>query len=135
MPQFQSAFLNGICRSLGKRRRAICYSGALKLDVGLHEDFEWLSAHYSCFSLPCVIAQFVEGNRMSLFIRSNTRRNRGKILLAMENVFVVDNPELLVEAFEWTIGQSYSFKEGQPDPALCDTIKRKWNELILRALE
>jgi hypothetical protein len=101
-PHFESAFIDRLSRQFEKRCKAISYFGKLGFETKQPDDFDWLTIKFYSFGGHYLILQFVEDNRLSLFVRSSRRRDRGKILLALEDIILIDNSKLIVEAFEST---------------------------------
>src|SRR5438552_2817327 len=102
-PCFRSVFLNHCCQAFTARNKALSHRGCFTYHSDPEDSFEWLTINYQPLVGPYVIFQIIEDHRVNLFLRSNRKHNRGKVLLAMENLTVVRNPSLLVEAFERTL--------------------------------
>lgn len=133
-PEFRSKFLAGICAELEGRKKALNYRGNLSFYTDGLDDFEWITIYYSFASWPYLEMRLVEDNRVSLFVRSSTRKERAKKLFSIEDVFVVNHPQRVVETFEWTIGVLYLFERGGENTDLCKSVSREWMKLSLRSV-
>jgi hypothetical protein len=105
-PTFKSRFLQKLSNRLATRAKALKYHGRLEWTTVQPDEFEWLSLTVHAFVGNYCIVQFVEDNRVSIYIRSSKRRDRGKILLAMEDIKLIDNAPAIVDAVEATITHS-----------------------------
>lgn len=125
---FRSPFLKNAGEAFRKRTKALGYSGILEWETQ-EDDFEWLTITYRSRSVPTLILQLWEGNRASFFVRSNQSKGRGKVLIRLENLVLVDNGPRLVSVFEQTIQDLHGVVSSD-DEAL-DTIRQLWTRLRL----
>ena len=128
-PVFECAFLNGIAKAFSKRSRAITYSGTLTWDTDIGDIYEWITFTYKFSDYPVIHLQPVEDQRLHLYIRSNKSRDRGKVLLAIEDLFVFATPELIVSTFENTIVHSSSVMDEHERADECRKLKMAWEKL------
>jgi hypothetical protein len=135
LPNFHSAFLQHICRRVGARRKALRYHGTLTWETTQPDDFEWLSVYFAPLVGNYAIFQFSEDNRVSIYIRKSGRRLRGKVLLAIEDIRLVDNPKAIVGAMETTITQSWRLDTASEEENAVETIRRAWADASLRIAE
>ena len=120
-PDFKNPFLDGICRAFDRRRKPIAYHGTLEFDASPEGELEWIEIRYSSFNRPVLILQIDEEHRVCFYLRSNEAHNRGKVLFRLEDVRLVDNPSVVVECFEATIAESFSF-----DTEKAESIRAEW---------
>jgi hypothetical protein len=59
--------------------------------------------------------------------------DRGRVLLIIENLRVVNNASLLVSTFEWTIDKTQTTAINNPD--LWKEIRERWEELAMRVVK
>lgn len=131
LPVFNSPFLKHISDRIGRRRKAIRRSGKLSWETKQPDDFEWLTVYVTPLVGDYCIFQFVEDNRVSIFVRSRRRANRGKILLAIEDIKVIDNAHEIVNAMETTIAESGMLQPGNLQEA-DNVIRAAWANVEVR---
>jgi len=134
-PCFRSDFLNRICEGFRARSKPLSQSGSLTHSSDLTDSYEWIVIYYRPRIGPYVILQVIENQQINLFLRSSRRHNRGKILLAMENVRVVDNATSFVKSFERTLDLIHGFYAGNPDPQLAELIRLEWDKVAVKLSE
>lgn len=132
IPEFESAFLDQVCRQIEKRTKAWKKYGDYSWETLQPDDFEWLTLNFAPHVGNYVIIQFVEDNRVSLFIRSSRRHDRGKILFESVDNKVVNNAVAIVEAIETTIVNSTTI-ESDSSSVSEEEITRAWNAVLLRS--
>src|SRR5688572_27098063 len=120
-PEFKDSFLKGMAVAFQRRRKAIKYRGNLKFSYDPTDSFEWLTIIFSAFNNPVLILELTEGRWISFYVRSNKNADRGKVLLRIEDLRVVNNAALIVSTFEWTIGSSRT--DNQEDWSLWKEIE------------
>lgn len=131
-PAFQSVFLNDVCRALKARQKAIMYHSTLTFESGLENSFEWIELRIRSGAGPYVVFQFMEDHGLHLLIRSHKARNRGKILLAIEDLVLFGDADRIVEFLEWTIAEAHCFCDGLPHVERAESIAGKWKQLSAR---
>ena len=131
-PEYTDKFLNECSKALKRRGKAIRHHGRLTFSHDPAESFEWLTLSYSSHNYPSVIVQLVEGGKVSLYVRSNRRIDRGKVLLELRDLRILGNAETLVEAFEWTIDKMQAWHA--KDVETVTEVKAKWDQLSVRIL-
>jgi hypothetical protein len=131
-PIFKNDFLNDICCAFKARSKSIGHRGNFSFDTDLNDDFEWISFYYQPLIGPYLILQATDGHKINYYIRSPRTQNRGKVLLALENLLVVGNGKLIVEVFEWAADQSVELAQKQPDAERIELIKAKWRTVCLQ---
>jgi hypothetical protein len=102
-PRFGDRFLDGVAAAFRRRRRALAYRaspGELRIEPGA-EGFQVTSTH----GARQLGAWFSPVNRASVYVRSLRVRDRGRVLLRLEELRVVNQPRRIVEAYEQTIDQ------------------------------
>ena len=102
-PNFRSDFMAAVSNAFISRRKAYSYHGDVDYEFGDEERPEWFALHYRSYSYPMISLQIVQDYRINLCIRSNKRKDRGKILFKLEGELVEELVAHLVEAFEKTI--------------------------------
>jgi hypothetical protein len=105
-PMFASSFLNQICHELATRTKALRRHGKLIVETKQPDDFEWLALTFIPLIGDCCIFQFVEDCRASLFVRSRNKVNRGKVLVKIEDIRVINNGHAIIKAIETTIASA-----------------------------
>jgi hypothetical protein len=135
-PVFEDRFLDGISRQAARRRKAIRHRAGT-LDVTTTTAPETLVMRFIASApRPIVIVELGERNRLSLYVRSAWSRKRGAVLVALENVRVVDNPVRIVATFEWTLNAAWNLDPAEgPDEALTKEVIRRWEQLVVRAVQ
>ena len=96
LPEYSSRFLNSVCRRLAARRKSLSHRGKLTWETEQPDEFEWLSVYFDPYSGNYCIFQFAESNHISIYVRSKRRKDRGKVLLAIEGMQVVDNADAII---------------------------------------
>jgi hypothetical protein len=136
LPKFKDMFLDRACRAFERRRRAISHHGKFSIDSDPNSNTEWLTLVYSSFNHPSLILELTEGNKANFYIRSNQPKSRGKVLLRLEDLRLVDNPSRLVEIFEWTISGSRRLEDDTGScTAVRDSILQRWLRLSVRIVK
>lgn len=130
LPEFRDRFLANSLRGFRRRRKAISHHGNLEFYWDLDDTFEWLTVTFTAPRLPSVILQLVERNRINLYIRSDDKSDRGKILLRIESAALVDDPAGIVDAFESTLASLDSLTRTPEKTRL--EIERSWLRLTIR---
>jgi hypothetical protein len=130
IPRFNSDFLNDIVEAFQRRSRAISYHGPLETceldDDGTH-----------CLEIVCralaspVIILVITPSVASLYLRHSGNRQRGKILLRLENMVLVPNCRQIVNAFEQTIFQAHQMTPPNAYGPALDAIRAIWSNLVL----
>jgi len=134
LPTFESTFLNGICRRIEARGKALKHQGKLTWETKQPDDFEWISFYFEPILGHYIICQLSEDNRASIFIRDRSRARRGRVLLAIKETILFDNCIAVVSALETTIAQSKMFFiEKQPEAL--ERIRTTWSDLQVRIVE
>ena len=123
-----------ISRRLAARRKALKHHGELKWETKQPDDFEWLTVNFTPLVGDYCIFQFVEDNRVCIFVRSQKRANRGKILLAIEDIKIVDNSGDIVDAMETTIANSGSLQSVSSSEAVV-AIRAAWSKVEVRVVD
>ena len=92
---------------------------------------EWLTLTHRLTSRRTVVLQLSEKNWASLYVRSTHAWDRGRILLRLEGMRLVDRPEPIVAAYEKTLlDASWS------EPSLLRTrIEPHWIPLQFRIVD
>ena len=129
-PEFRDPFLKAVVAAFRRRRKAIKYHGNLELSYDPTDTFEWLTINYWTSNYPSLILQLIEGGWINFFARSQRGADRGKVLIRMEDLRIVNNAALIISTFEWTISKTYN--ENQDDLGLWKEIEEHWRELSLR---
>jgi hypothetical protein len=129
-PEFRDPFLKAVVVAFRRRRKAIKYHGNLELSYDPTDTFEWLTINYWASNHPSLILQFIEGGWINFFARSQRGADRGKVLIRIEDLRIVNNAALIISTFEWTISKTYN--ECQDDLSLWKEIEEHWRKLSLR---
>ncbi len=131
LPEFKSPFLNNVSRRLAARRKALSHQGRLTWETGQPDEEEWFAAYFTPIPGHYVICEFVEGNWVSVRVRSSRRRNRGKILFDLEDINVIDNAHMIVEAMETTICCSHGL-DSEHRIRYAESIRAAWSKVEVR---
>ena len=132
-PEFGDTFLKNAAQAFRKRTKAINFHGNLEFSYDFEDSFQWITVCYSSFNYPSLILQLVGGGKISFFVRSNRKMDRGRVLLTIDNLRVVKNASLLVSTFEWTIDKTQTSDINNPD--LWEEIRKRWEELAMRVVK
>lgn len=98
------------------------------------DQFEWLTVYFKAVVGHYLIFQFVEDNRVSVFVRSRARSNRGKLLLEIRDIKLVDNAQKIVGAVEATVVHSNEL--GWDDqPTGRELILAAWSQVEARVFK
>jgi hypothetical protein len=119
----QSPFLRKLHAQFEQRRRALTRHASLEVDAVTTDDRESLFVVYRCFNYPVIALNANADHRVTLSVLSNRRIDRGKQLLIVPDVVVVD-VEAVVRTFEWTAQratQSINFSA-----AVAEDIRSRW---------
>ena len=116
--------------SLSRRRKSFSHRGSVFFEADPDDDFEWLTVVYESPRRLVLVLQLMEGNRAHLFVRSNRARDRGKILVRMEDLYLVDNGTLLTEAVDATI--DLVSLANSPKDVSSQATESIWKGLLLR---
>lgn len=131
-PQFKSQFLDRLCREFERRSKSIRHKATFTFETKQPDEFEWLALNCRCIGGPYVVFQFVEDNRVSVYIRSSGRRDRGKVLFALEGLSVVGNSEAIVLACKDTLDSSYALARDLEDSGNADRIRSIWRQVAVK---
>jgi len=129
-------FLEGVARAFLRRRRALSRGGELVIEADSLGNEEHLVVRFVPIGTqPVLILELLPRNRLSLYLRRSWRKQRGLVLLRIENVRVVDNPAKLLETFEWTILATHAVDalEGS-DAQQLDAVANRWRLLALKSV-
>jgi hypothetical protein len=129
--RFRDRFLNDLQKGFQRRRKAISHHGRLEFHQGVDEDFEWLTIVFSAPSSPSVILQLTEGNRVNLYVRSTVGRSRGRVLVRVEDLVMINSPTRIVDAFEWTLSAAHELRDAGDETR--KMIEARWRDLALHA--
>jgi hypothetical protein len=135
-PSFRDRFLEGVARAVERRRKAISYHGGLTVTSGFEEGVEWLTLVRSSFDEPVLVVELFAGNRGYVCLRNNRPRRRGKVLVRLEGLRLVDNAKRFVTVFEWTAAAASRLEEGDPaiEATIGEKIAGRWHGLSVRAV-
>ena len=131
LPVFKSKFLKKVSERIAARRKALKYFGELTWVTQQPDDFEWLTVKFAPFVGHYCIFQFVEDNRVSVFVRSKRRCDRGKVLLAIEDVTIANDSRSIVDAVEATIVASRFWESNNSQDGV-SRIRAEWSRLAVR---
>jgi hypothetical protein len=135
LPEFKSPFLNSICRQVEKRSKAIKYhSREFEWEANQPGEVELLTLNITPILGNYSIFQFTDGNHGWVYVRSQGRKDRGKILFELEDIRLVENAPGIVSAIETTIACSGQFNSDRRLEAT-DTIRTAWSEVEVRIHE
>jgi len=130
---FRCHFLHNICESFRKRSKSLNYTGKLDWETDPNDNFEWITISYMSGINPIIILQFWEHNRANIYIRSNRRGDRGKLLICMKDLLIVDNAKLLVSIFEKTIANIHGTSSQDKDVFL--KVEEDWRLLAINTVD
>ena len=90
-PEFRDPFLKAVAAAFRRRRKAIKYHGNVELSYDPTDTFEWLTINYWASNYPSLILQLIEGGWINFFARSQRGADRGKVLIRIEDLRIVNN--------------------------------------------
>jgi hypothetical protein len=134
-PIFRSPFLNHICQHLAVRSKALQHQGKLTWETKQPDDFEWFTVYFTPVVGHYLIFQFAEDNWVCIYIRSRHQRNRGKILLEIEDIKIIDNASQIVEAIERTVSLSHNMMKPENLSEAAMMIRAAWARLEVRVFD
>lgn len=103
-PSFNDGFLERVSQGFLKRRKALSYQRNLHVEQGSFDGkSQSLVISVEALHNRRVILQLVGQNKGHLYVRSTRNRERGKVLLRLANLWLIDHPEKIVKAFELTV--------------------------------
>ena len=127
--EFRCRFLRDVAQAFLKRRKAIAYGGNFEWEAGEGEEGErlslWIMGHGD---RPTLALHLWDGSLGRLFLRSPTSAERGKVLLRIDDMVLVDNGPGIVEAFEDTAALCHRFHQ---EDGTADEIRETWQGLML----
>lgn len=133
---FRDHVLAGVAHAFARRRKAIVHNVGRLFVEAADAESEQLSVRFVASApRPIVILELLEGNLLTLYLRSSFRAKRGTVLLRLERLRVVNAPERIVETFEWTLAEAWQVDSPeQPDAEALAKIAARWNTLVVRAV-
>jgi hypothetical protein len=137
-PKFKDRFLDRAARQFERRRKALKHrGGTLDAEATIAPDGEALTVRFLLAGpRPSVILEMNAKNRLSLYLRSTWNRQRGKVLVRLDDVRVVDNPVRIVETFEWTLDAAWNLDAPDGiDETVVAQILHRWEVLVVRIVE
>jgi hypothetical protein len=90
-------------------------------------DLEWLTVLLVPPPWPSIILDVVEDYTLSLTLRSNRRKDRGKTVFRIPEITVEAPSRQIVDNFEWTLLKS-RFQD-MPTPFQRESLRTKWMQL------
>ncbi len=133
VPRFRSIFLTDISHELALKRKSLRRRGVLTWETIQPDEFEWLTVKITPYVGNHCIFQFVEDNRVCIFVRSKKRQDRGKVLLRIEDLKIVSDSESVFAAIDTTISRSIDLHSGSAGSALAG-IREAWEGLAVRVV-
>lgn len=133
-PTYDDVFLQRVAQGFQRRRKAISHRcSALGydtevLDDGRHAYWFWTESFPRRITL-----QVVEGNRGHLFVQSTRAANRGKLLLRIDDMRLLDQPRKIVTAYESTMSEAHHTRTDFE--AACQRITSEWRKLSLELVD
>jgi hypothetical protein len=127
--EFSDVFLVAVVGALRKRRRALKHSGKLFVEKEAGEDWEELTIAYESYRGLVLIAQFLDGNRANLYLRSNRRQDRGKVLFRAEGMRLVNNGPGIIAAFEQSTGATRTLRDLDAIDEMRENVDKLWSRL------
>lgn len=100
-------FLNDVMDGFGRRGKAIRYRGRLVVQEHLDEAPHWVELWFTPFTGASILLQVSADNVARLTIQSRGRKDRGKVLLSMDGLFLKPQAGEIVSAFERTISSAH----------------------------
>lgn len=129
-PGFKSSFLQDAYKAILKRRKAINHFGvgSIELLTDPDDSREWLSLCYNAD--PALEVEFIEDNRLNIFVRRNRRKQDGKVLLRLDDLRIVRAASRIVELIEYTIWTMDEL-EGEETGEVKEKIEEKWRSACI----
>lgn len=134
-PSFASTLLQRVWDIFAKRRKALKYRGEFRVEVSdPNDDSEWIRFVHSSGSRPVLIVELTEHGILHVYVRSNARVSRGRVLLRLEFLRPFDNPARLLSAFEASLDvlDSLATEEAEEVRHLLQT---PWEDLTPRLVD
>jgi hypothetical protein len=137
-PSFNDRFLERVARAFERRRRAIAYqNGTFEAESILEQRSEVLVVS-TVRGAPKsdLILELGAKNHLSLWLRSNLKPRRGKVVLRVEKLRVISNAKRIVETYEWTLAESYRLDDPNSDnESICARIVERWQTLAIKVVD
>jgi len=137
-PTFRDRLLENVARQFEKRRKAINHKGGtLVVEAnGGSDAVEHLVVRFEMLSpRPVLIVELSEKHFMSLFVLSGWSGKRGKVLVRLDAVRVLDRAAEIVSTFESTIASVWNFDQPDShDEVVAQSVLDRWQELLIRSV-
>jgi hypothetical protein len=128
---FRNEFLKGIYLAFTKRLKSLRRKGGIRFEFDGSASCEWFNIHCYPASSPGIIFTVDANHWGALVIRSL----KGKNIMAIKGLIIIDNGSAIVEAFEKTIFHLYISKDSLMDPDLRRKIIDIWRRATLRVIQ
>ena len=131
-PRFADPFMTQVANGFAKRRKSLRNRGTFRAYGPTDDDpMEWLTLTHELTSRRVVVLQLAEKNRASLYVRSTKGENRGKVLLRIEDMRLMNKPSAIVAAYEKTLSEA-----GHSEAAeLRAAIERHWKPIWIQVVD
>lgn len=126
---FRVEFLRAIGLAVEKQRKSLRNRGKLTMERNADgEPPEWLRIVFRRASGPFVIVELLENRRGNVYGRSNRKPDRGKVLLRLEQVALLNKPQEVVDvAVRTCTDAAYSAESSE-------RVLEHWKSVSLNAL-
>ncbi|MDJ0523449.1 MAG: hypothetical protein QNJ90_15380 [Planctomycetota bacterium] len=126
--EFRCSFLRSVAEAFLRRRKAIAHNRSFEWESADDDEGErlslWIIGHAE---RPTLALHLWDGNLARLFLRSCRSSERGKVLLRLDDMVLVDDAPAIVEAFEHTMSLCHWFHEH----GTADEIRATWRDLVV----
>ena len=132
--EFTSRFLQDVHDQFLKRRKALSHRGTLRLERKPDADAsgEKLLISLAFSDWPLISVAIDNKHQGTLSVLSQHRSNKGKTLVEVEDVVLVDDPHRIENAFEEVITNTVELRDGRQDLESVMRLRSIWYELGLR---
>ena len=130
-PKCTDPFLDACATVFHRRGKSIRYLGALEFVYPVNEAREWFTAVWCFADYPTVKLQVLQGARLNLYLISVRVKDRGRVILRLEDIRALPNAEAIVRAFKETL-----LGGSQDDsPGHVERVRRKWDAVTISAVD
>lgn len=128
---FRDRFIHEAVQTVDRRKKGLAARGELTVSGDTSGGVERAMLVHTASGAPVVVLALASGRRANVYLRSSHPAHRGKVLVQVEGLRIVDNVKRLLAAFEWTIAAA---RRLEPDGRSVDTghlgeIVRRWQSL------
>jgi len=129
---FESAFLVSLVEELGRKSKTLKHSSNLILEKDNIEGKELLTVKYQ-LSNYCIY-EFFDDQCSNICIRSSARKDRGKYLLLLSEIYLLDRPMNIVESIAETSWLARNLSKPDQQLEAKSAIEALWKDIAFSAV-